>query len=101
MWHLVPTVTRRIITKHILKKEDNMRNIKTITEEYRKGNFEKRLNLFLECPLLRDEFMQIEQDEASAQSAHLSQSAANQTRRKKFIFYPCTRLLKRCQSLIS
>ncbi len=76
-----------------------MRNIKTITEEYRKGDFEKRLNLFLECPPLRDEFMQIEQDEAPAHSAHLSQSAANQTRRKS-IFYPCTRLLKRCHSLI-
>ena len=74
-----------------------MRNIKTITEEYRKGDFEKRLNLFLECPPLRGEFMQIEQDETSAPSSHLSQTAANQIRRK----YPCTRLLKCCQSLIS
>jgi len=78
-----------------------MRNIKTITEEYQKGDFEKRLNLFLECPPLRDEFMKIEQDETLAQSAHLSQTATNQIRRKKSIFYPCTRLLKCCQSLIS
>ena len=73
-----------------------MRNIKTITEEYQKGDFEKRLNLFLECPPLRDEFMQIEQDETLAQSAHLSQAAANQIHRKKSIFYSCTRLLKCC-----
>ena len=76
-----------------------MRNIKTITEEYRKGDFEKRLNLFLECPSLRDEFMRIEIDETPAHIAQMLQPAANQTRRKS-IFYPCTRLLKSCHSLI-
>lgn len=75
-----------------------MRNLKTITEEYRKGDFEKRLHLFLECPPLRDEFMQIEQGEGLIQSAHLSPSAAGQIRRKKYTFYPCKRLLKHCQS---
>jgi len=74
-----------------------MRNIKTITEQYREGDFEKRLNLFLECPPLRDEFMQIEQDETSDRSTHLSQAAENQIHRK----YPYTRLLKCCQSSIS
>lgn len=78
-----------------------MRNVKTIIEEYQKGDFEKRLNLFLECPTLRDEFMQIEQDEASAQRARFSQPAAYQTHSKKSMFYPCRRLLKRCQSLVS
>lgn len=78
-----------------------MRNFKTITEEYRKGDFEKRLNLFLECPLLRNEFLQIEQGEAPAQNAYLLQPAVNRIRKKKSIFYPCTRLLKRCHSLIS
>ena len=77
-----------------------MRDIKTITEEYQNGDFEKRLNLFLECPLLRDEFMQIEQEEASAQRSRFSQPAAYQVHREKSIFYPCRRLLKRCQSLI-
>ncbi|UCD90176.1 MAG: hypothetical protein JSW04_01665 [Desulfobacterales bacterium] len=78
-----------------------MKDFKTITEEYQKGDFEKRLNLFLECPELRDEFMRIEQDESAVQGAHGSQPDANQLRGKKTIFYPCTRLLKRCHSLIS
>lgn len=52
-----------------------MKDSKTITEEYIKGDFEKRLNLFLECPQLRDEFMQIEQEEVLAQRALVSQPA--------------------------
>jgi hypothetical protein len=78
-----------------------MRNIKTITEEYRKGDFEKRLNLYLECPTLRNEFMRIEQDEALTQNAHLSGPVENQIHGEKSIFYPCRRLLRRCHSLIS
>lgn len=50
-----------------------MNDIKAIKEEYLKGDAEKRLHLFLECPLLRDEFIQIEQGEALAQSARSSQ----------------------------
>jgi hypothetical protein len=61
-----------------MKKEDNMKNLKTLTEEYRKGDFEKRLNLFLECPLLREEFIRIEKEEAPAQSDYFSQPAACQ-----------------------
>ena len=67
-----------------LKKEDNMKAIKTITEEYLNGDVEKRLHLFLECPLLRDEFIQIEQGEALAQSTCFSQPAAYQVRGKKW-----------------
>ena len=55
-----------------------MKNLKTLTEEYRKGDLEKRLNLFLECPLLREEFMLIEKEEALARSCYFSQPAACQ-----------------------
>ncbi len=73
-----------------------MRDIKAITEEYQKGDFEKRLNLFLECPSLRDKFMQIERDNASARSVRFSQSAAYQTRAKRSVFNHFRRLLKCC-----
>ena len=43
-----------------------MKDMDRILEEYRKGDVEKRLYLFLECPGLRKEFMTIEQNEASA-----------------------------------
>lgn len=33
-----------------------------IIQEYRSGDFEKRLNLFLECPSLRTRFLEIDQD---------------------------------------
>ena len=40
-----------------------MRSSQSILEEYREADFEKRLNLFLECPSLRTEFIEIDQSE--------------------------------------
>ena len=77
-----------------------MRDPNRIIEEYQKADFEKRLNLFLECPPLRSEFVQMEQDEASAQDVHVSQPGMNQNPKRKSVFYPCKRLLKCCHSLI-
>ena len=37
-----------------------MRELTQIIIEYRQGDFEKRLHLFLECPALREEFMMID-----------------------------------------
>lgn len=53
-----------------------MKKLETLTKEYRNGDFEKRLNLFLECPLLRDEFIKIEREEVLAQRSLISQPAA-------------------------
>lgn len=39
-----------------------MRSTREILEEYRRGDLEKRLNLFLECPSLRTEFSEIDQN---------------------------------------
>jgi hypothetical protein len=39
-----------------------------ILEEYRKGDLDKRLNLFLECPSLRTEFLEIDQSERAGGS---------------------------------
>jgi hypothetical protein len=43
------------------------RNI-NILEEYRKGDLDKRLNLFLQCPSLRTEFLEIDQSETAGES---------------------------------
>lgn len=77
-----------------------MKDHNMITEEYKKGDFEKRLNLFLECPILREEFMQIEQDDARAQRVQSLVPDRSQVRRKKSSFNPWARLLKCCQFLI-
>jgi hypothetical protein len=37
-----------------------MRNLESIIREYRKADSEKRLHLFLDCPSLRNEFIEIE-----------------------------------------
>ena len=39
-----------------------------ILEEYRKGDLEKRLNLFMECPSLRSRFLEIDQSDSTAES---------------------------------
>jgi hypothetical protein len=37
-----------------------MRDLETIIREYREADSEKRLYLFLDCPSLRNEFIEIE-----------------------------------------
>ena len=41
---------------------------KNILEEYRKGDLDKRLNLFMECPSLRNRFLEIDQSETVGES---------------------------------
>jgi len=45
-----------------------MTRSKNILEEYRKGDLDKRLNLFLECPSLRNKFLEIDQSERAGDS---------------------------------
>jgi hypothetical protein len=44
-----------------------MKNSSGILDDYRKRDVEARLNLFLECPEFRREFIEIEQREADIQ----------------------------------
>lgn len=46
-----------------------MNNTESILEQYREADFEKRLNLFLECPALRNRFIEIDQSELSGSSS--------------------------------
>ena len=45
-----------------------MTKSKNILEEYRRGDLNKRLNLFLECPSLRSRFLEIDQRETAGES---------------------------------
>jgi len=45
-----------------------MTKSKNILEEYRRGDLNKRLNLFLECPSLRRRFLEIDQSETAGES---------------------------------
>jgi len=44
-----------------------MLSIESILQEYEKGDFDKRLHLFLECPSLRNWFMEIDQRETTGE----------------------------------
>ncbi len=45
-----------------------MRTVETLLEEYRKGDFHKRLNLYVQYRDLRRKFMEIDSDEPQAVS---------------------------------
>ncbi|MBC8432245.1 MAG: hypothetical protein H8D96_10020 [Desulfobacterales bacterium] len=46
-----------------------MNSTESILEQYREADFERRLNLFLECPALRTRFVEIDQSESSGSSS--------------------------------
>ncbi len=43
-----------------------MKDLKSITEDYRQSDSERRLYLFLDCPSLRNEFIRIDREEMQA-----------------------------------
>jgi hypothetical protein len=49
-------------------EDREMARSENILEEYRKGDLEKRLNLFMECPPLRSRFLEIDQRETATES---------------------------------
>ena len=54
-----------------------MRTAEGILEEYRKGDFYKRLNLYLQYRDLRCQFMQIDSDERASSQAAVSERKAS------------------------
>ena len=54
-----------------------MRTAEGILEEYRKGDFYKRLNLYLQYRDLRCQFMQIDSDERALSQAAVSEKKAS------------------------
>jgi hypothetical protein len=59
-------------------EDKEMTRSENIVEEYRRGDLNKRLNLFLECPSLRTRFLKIDQSETAG--ASLSVNAREQDR---------------------
>ena len=73
-----------------------MRDIETLLNDYRKGTFEVRLNLFLFHRELRREFSEIEKDEDPSLNGH--KSGFNLSRKnKKRLNFPFGILKKRYQ----
>ena len=50
------------------KEDYTMQSIPQLIEDYRAADFEKRLYLFLECPELRDDFIEIDQTKTNSQA---------------------------------
>jgi hypothetical protein len=48
-------------------EDKRMTRSENILEEYRIGDLEKRLNLFLECPALRSRFLEIDRSETTGE----------------------------------
>jgi hypothetical protein len=53
-----------------------MRNLQSIIREYRQAGSEKRLHLFLDCPSLRNEFLEIELHSSTQEQKPLSDSSS-------------------------
>ena len=49
----------------------------SILEEYRRADFDKRLNLFLECPSFRTWFMEIDQSEMAGECSRKTSGEAD------------------------
>jgi len=75
-----------------------MGDMESILEEYCQADHEKRLSLFLECTSLRNEFIAIEQSEASAEVPCETQPAIPGRSKEKSPSCPLVRLLRWCHS---
>jgi len=75
-----------------------MGDMESILEKYRQGDYEKRLSLFLECPSLRDEFIAIEQSEASAEEPCETHPTTAGRTKERSPSTPLARLLRCCHS---
>ena len=78
-----------------------MKDFENTIKEYQEGDFEKRLSLYLEHRLLREEFEQIEKHEASNGSEDLLVPEKKYNRKCKVVSNPFRRCMRWCHSIIS
>ena len=81
-----------------------MKDNQNFIEMYKEGDFETRLNLFLECRHLRDEFVIIDNEEYEARQKEGSfiEPAPSFLGGRRLAFYPFRRLVNRlCGSVLS
>ena len=57
-----------------------------IIKQYRHADFKHRLSLFLECPVLRNEFVRIDQNEAGKNTAPESAARSKISRVRNFFW---------------
>ena len=57
-----------------------------IITQYRQADFRQRLSLFLECPVLRNEFVRIEQNEGGATNSSKPGTGNKISRVRKFFW---------------
>jgi len=57
-----------------------------IITQYRQADFRQRLSLFLECPVLRNDFICIEQNESGATNSSESTARNKISRVRKFFW---------------
>ena len=76
-----------------------MKDEKSIIEDYREGNFETRLNLFLECRHLRDEFVRIDYEEFEVREKEgiKIKPVSSFLGRRMLAIYPFSRFSKWCR----
>jgi len=55
-----------------------------IIKQYHQADFEHRLSLFLECPALRDEFMDIEQNDVGKNTSPETATRRKLSRARQF-----------------
>lgn len=72
-----------------------MKDVSCILDDYRKKNFEDRLNLFLECPELRQDFIDMDRREAAGQKLRATNHGSRVKVGGKCICSPVHRYLKR------
>jgi len=70
------SIIELIVNHFTFLEGKEMASTENILDEYRRADFDKRLNLFLECPSYRTDFMEIDQSEmAGAHSCETSGKA--------------------------
>jgi len=79
-----------------------MKDNQNFLEMYKEGDFETRLNLFLECRHLRDEFVLIDHEEYEVRQKEGSfiEPAPSFLGGRRLALYPFRRLLKWCYSSV-
>ena len=53
-----------------------MRDLESIIREYREADSDRRLHLFLDCPSLRNEFIEIELHSATSEKKSISENSS-------------------------
>jgi hypothetical protein len=77
-----------------LERGDKMKETADILTDYREGDFERRLDLFLSYRLLRPEFIDIDQEDLSSGNAFQRTPVKTRDRKTGSVIRPLMRWLR-------